>query len=97
MITHVIYHISGRKVGCTKSIEQRKQLYLRDNGAIPDIEVLEELHDKTDQEAGDREWWWADHFGYKRENHYTVIMNATKVQYQRSIASPYSRTTFGMV
>ena len=57
MITHIIYHIPGRKVGCCKDLEYRKSLYLEMEGAIPEIEVLEELHDKSDQEA-------TDHHGY---------------------------------
>lgn len=76
MITHIIYHIPGRKVGCTKNIVWRKKLYLDREGILPSIEILEELHDKTDQEAGDIEWAWADKFGYPRGNHYTIIMKA---------------------
>jgi hypothetical protein len=76
MITHVIYHIPGRKVGCTNNFERRKRYYLEGEGKLPEgIEILEELHDKTDQEAGDIEWQWADRFGYKRENHYTIILD----------------------
>ena len=71
MITHVIYHVPGRKVGCTRSIKSRSQRYLRTEGSVPEMVVLEELHDKTDQEAGDIEWEWADRLGYDRDpNHY---------------------------
>lgn len=69
MITHIIYHIPGRKVGCTKSLEGRKSWYSKDTI----FEVLEELEDKTDQEAGDIEWAWADKFGYRRGVHYTRV------------------------
>lgn len=72
MITHVIYHISGRKVGCTTNLKNRKHRYLYSEGSVPEIKILEELHDKTDQEAGDREWQWADWYGYNRGTHYTV-------------------------
>lgn len=74
MITHYIYHIEGRKVGCTKNLESRKKLYLEDEGDIPALIILEELEDATDIEAGDREWYWADKFGYRRGVHYTVTM-----------------------
>jgi hypothetical protein len=72
MIIHIIYHIPGRKVGCTKNLIYRMQLYLKDEGKIPDYVILEELHNKTDQEAGDIEWAWADKLDYKRGAHYTV-------------------------
>jgi hypothetical protein len=73
---HFIYHIAGRKVGCTKDMNYRKSLYKQMEGVVPKIEILEELHDKTDQEAGDMEWQWADKLGYKRDTHYTVTMKA---------------------
>lgn len=76
MITHIIYHISGRKVGCTNDLIIRKEWYLKSEGLIPEIEILEELHDKTDQEAGDREWEWADWFGYRRDGHYLAAVKA---------------------
>lgn len=66
MITHLIYHILDRKVGCTKDLENRKKRYLESEGSVPEMVVIERLRDKTDQEAGDREWQWADWFGYKR-------------------------------
>jgi hypothetical protein len=79
-ISHIIYHIPGRKVGCTKDLDGRKRMYFEMEGSIPTIEILEVLHGKTNQEVGDREWFWADKLGYKRENHYTVIMNAVQVR-----------------
>lgn len=69
-VTHVIYHIPGRKVGCTKDIKGRKQLYLATERKIPDMRVLQTLHNKTNKEAGDIEWEWADKLGYKRGSHY---------------------------
>jgi hypothetical protein len=72
MITHIIYHIPGRKVGCTKNLEYRIKNYISDEGSAPEIEILEELHDKTNQEAGDVEWQWADRFGYRRGPHYST-------------------------
>ena len=85
MITHIIYHIPGRKVGCTRNLEARRLLYLSREGSIPKIEILEELCDKTDQEAGDQEWRWADRLGYKRGKHYAesgyvVISMETRIR-----------------
>src|SRR4051812_39419932 len=73
LITHIIYHIPGRKVGCTKNLKERLLWYKRYEGKIPNYEVLEELHDKTDQEAGDIEWEWADRFDYNRGSHFTSL------------------------
>jgi hypothetical protein len=74
MITHTVYHIYGYKVGCTRDFNRRCTEYLQRKGfTLAEIEILEELHDKTDQEAGDMEWQWADKFGYRREAHYTIM------------------------
>lgn len=75
MITHIIYEIPGRKVGCTKNIEHRMNRYLREEGIIPKFNIREELVDKTDKEAGDIEWDWADKLGYRRGIHYTTTIN----------------------
>lgn len=87
MITHVIYHIPGRKVGCTKSLRSRSQRYFRIEGSVPEMVILEELHDKTDQEAGDIEWQWADKFGYRRGVHYAhsarISIEALTVEQRR--------------
>jgi hypothetical protein len=48
-------------------LNRRKKMYLGMEGGIPDIEVLEQLHDSTDAEAGDREIWWCDKLGYKQD------------------------------
>jgi hypothetical protein len=87
MITHIIYHISGRKVGCTNNLEIRKKMYFDAEGKIPNLEILEELQDKTDQEAGDIEWQWADRFGYKRGNHYTIIVAAARERARRGLGA----------
>ena len=68
-MTHTIYHIPGRKVGCTIEFEKRKKAYSTDTV----FEVLEVLHDSDHQTAGDCEWKWADHFGYKRGLHYADV------------------------
>ena len=66
-----IYHITGRKVGCTNNLDRRKRQYEKDEGTIPDMIILEILQDKTVQQVGDIEWEWAKKFGYKRGNHYS--------------------------
>lgn len=76
MITHYIYHIPGVKVGCARNLEKRKLWYSRD--VSRKIKILEILYDKTDQEAGDIEWAWADRFGYKRGNHYVITITTMK-------------------
>jgi len=65
-VTHVIYHLVGYKVGCTKDLRARKKAYRHKRGHHVIIRILEELHDCTDQQAGDIEWAWSDSFGYKR-------------------------------
>jgi hypothetical protein len=61
--THWIYEIPGRKVGCTENLEQRKAWYGKERHSLV---VLEILYNSTEQEAGDKEWEWADKLGYKR-------------------------------
>lgn len=73
MATHTIYHIYGYKVGCTNNLIRRISEYRRMGFSTEEIQVLEELHDKTDKEAGDIEWQWADRFGYRRGAHYSTL------------------------
>jgi hypothetical protein len=35
-----------------------------------EFEILEILHTNSIEEAGNREWWWAEKFGYLRGRHY---------------------------
>jgi hypothetical protein len=68
---YTIYHVVGKKVGCTVNFRQRLRHY---QGL--EVKVLEELDDSVgDHFAGDREHYWADHFGYRRYNHYTRNWN----------------------
>lgn len=69
-MAHTIYHIQGRKVGCTNNFERRKSQYPEGT----EFEIIEILENKSDQEAGDREWFWADHFGYNRGEHYVSAL-----------------------
>lgn len=70
--TFTIYEIPGRKVGCTKDLEGRKMAYSAEEKSNPQMIVREVLKNVTLQEAGDREWWWADELGYQRGTHYTI-------------------------
>lgn len=81
MPTHVIYHIPGIKVGCTTDLDYRKYTANQDGkGDIyKEAVVIEELN-CSDQEAGDREWYWADHYGYKRGPHYSDMMKGHLTQ-----------------
>jgi hypothetical protein len=65
-----IYHLPGRKVGCTSNPIQRFLTY-RSEGYQGEIIILEKLR-CTAHQAGDREWAWANHFGYKRGWHYST-------------------------
>jgi hypothetical protein len=66
--TFTIYHCPDiPKVGCTNNLSRR-------HGQYPEgtkLEVLEILENVSEEEAGDKEWFWADHFGYERGMHYT--------------------------
>ena len=63
----VIYHCPNlQKVGCTINFPKRKAQYLEDEP----IEILEVLENVSERQAGDREWFWADHFDYVRGRHY---------------------------
>lgn len=87
-----IYHIPGRKVGCTDNVERRKRGY----PIGTKFEILEELYGVTNQEAGDREWWWADQFGYKRGAHYTVTVALVAVRTPEQLsAAGYRFAEFG--
>jgi len=65
--TFVIYHCPDlQKVGCTSNFDKRKTQY----PIGTKIDVLEVLENVTERDAGDREWFWADHFDYDRGRHY---------------------------
>jgi hypothetical protein len=63
----VIYHVPNRKVGCTANLTAR---YAGNTQINPtSIEILERFTG-TPEQAGDREWEWADRLGYPRGVHY---------------------------
>jgi hypothetical protein len=61
-----IYHIPGLKVGCTSNFKKRQKAY--PEGTI--FEVIEVLEGISEEAAGNREWEWADHYGYQRGGFY---------------------------
>lgn len=91
-----IYHIPGRKVGCTKNLVGREILENKLNGHdnyLLSAEVLE-IVEGTPQQAGDREWYWADLLGYSRGCHYTVSMIGLKSVnevHSKNRSGPYSK------
>lgn len=92
-ISHYIYEISGRKVGCCKNLEDRMDLYEEVDGTRPKYSIVEVLYDTIDQEAGDREWYWADKLGYPRDHlHYAKSISAMQERGRRggAIAGPLS-------
>jgi hypothetical protein len=82
MITHVIYELRGLKVGCTHNLSERMKYYPRHQKRL--LRVLEEIHDATNETAGDREHWWQDHLGYKRESHYAHTVEISYTARQRA-------------
>lgn len=82
MKTHTIYHIPGVKVGCTINFVARKTQYPEGTN----IEIIEVLEEFDDELAGDREWDWADHYGYSRGGHYKNTWNHTLTVEMRSAA-----------
>ena len=70
---HYIYHVRGVKVGVTTNIKHRRYLYRRDHGEKYELEVLDVLENKSDEEVGNIEWQWADKLGYPRGTHYRNV------------------------
>jgi len=65
---YTLYHIPGRKVGCTIDFERRKKQY--DEGTV--FEIIDTLPiSDGDKLAGDLEWFYAELYGYKKGPHYT--------------------------
>jgi hypothetical protein len=72
--TFYIYHLPGRKVGCTSNPAQRFATY-RAQGWTGKIIILEELNCGPTH-AGNREWLYAKKFGYKLGWHYSTTWGA---------------------
>jgi hypothetical protein len=75
--TYRIYHIPGIKVGATSDWEKRCIDNKNHYGNNIDIIILEEHKGTYDfgEWIGDREWEYADSFGYSRGSHYQVSRN----------------------
>lgn len=81
-ITHYIYHIPGRKFGCTTNYESRRVNYGSDVRKV--MHVHEVCVGCTDQEAGDRERYWNLLFGYKPGPHYGAAADSYRKGGQKS-------------
>jgi len=86
---YVIYHIPGKKVGCTGDFKQSSSMY-RCNGYHGEIEILETVTG-TAQEAGDVEWAYADKFGYPRSHHYVDALRRFSKANKTETSVPRSR------
>jgi len=64
-----IYHLPGRKIGCTSN-PQRRFMEYRQEGYKGSIEVIQRLNCSVKQ-AGDVEWLLAKRFGYHPGFHYS--------------------------
>ena len=81
-ITHYIYHIPGRKFGCTTNYESRRVNYGSEVRKV--MHVHEVCVGCTDQEAGDRERHWNILFGYKPGPHYGAAADSYRKGGQKS-------------
>jgi hypothetical protein len=72
--TFYIYHLPGKKVGCTSNPQKRFETY-RAQGYTGQIVILQKMNCSV-QQAGDIEWRYADHFGYRRGWHYSTTFGA---------------------
>jgi hypothetical protein len=84
----IIYHLkshsnslSGIKVGCTCNLNKRLKQNQEKYGNDCVAEILEQFIG-TNEQGTEREFFWADHFGYRRDTEYHV---AVELQKKRSI------------
>jgi hypothetical protein len=74
-----IYHIEGRKVGVTTSLNKRVRLYWR-KGETQPLQLLE-VFEGTLKDVNERECYWADYHGYHRGPSYSETYFNQKVFY----------------
>jgi hypothetical protein len=76
----VVYHVVGVKVGCTqRGVETRcREQHLWEGYVVEVLEVIPASFGR--QFAGDREWWWADYYGYERGLHYATLSREQRVR-----------------
>ena len=74
-MTYYIYHITGVKVGATKDLETRRTYNFNKYQIEPIIIETIEGPDEPEfwQVVGDREWEFADQYGYSRGQHYRLM------------------------
>lgn len=85
-----IYHAPKlKKVGCTKDYPKRcYEQGLKDG----EFSILEKIPvSKGAQLAGDREWAWAEYFGYTKREHYAEAMRKRRL----AVASPNHNSRTG--
>ena len=63
-MTHYIYEIPDKKIGCTKNITNRMKAYPPGTEYI----IRQVLEDITDEEAGETELVWQCRLGYPRDS-----------------------------
>lgn len=61
MLTHTIYHIPGKKVGCTNNLKCRMTQYPEGTEFVK----IMDLNDFSDKDAGQVEHWWQKLYGYR--------------------------------
>lgn len=61
MLTHTIYHIPGKKVGCTNNLKRRMTQYPEGTEFVK----IMDLNDFSDEDAGQVERWWQKLYGYR--------------------------------
>lgn len=69
-----IYHIPGVKVGCTNDFEHRKIEY----PPCTCFEIIETFDCDNLEIGTEREFYWADYFGYNRGTPYHVARSSRK-------------------
>ena len=67
---YTIYHIVGRKCGCTDNLKRRTKQY-RNEGELRELEVVEIVLG-TAKQAAEQEDHWNDHHGYPRGPRYDI-------------------------
>lgn len=83
---HTIYEIPSRKVGCTKNLDRRKELYFASGlDSSTEFKVLEILENVSDIEAGVIEREWQQKLGYQVDT----------IRYEVSVANMKARAKIG--
>jgi hypothetical protein len=99
MVTYYLYHVLGKKIGCTIDLPHRKAYNKRRHGKDIEFSVVETIQGPDTEEmwqvVGDREFALADQYKYKRGRHYKDIrltsakMSHSNIDYES--VTPYDR------